>query len=159
MGFSFQHRWAHSPFCRHDVVSSRPAMIHHSIGASRKVSRIIGAVSGPLLAITAASLSNPASAGGSALPDPQPALRGSYCAGSAQDLAVPTRAGCARISGYIAAGARFGSDERIGGRSDPFAPIEEPAIAGNQASGLTIVGTPTAGGRFLLPASPGDIAR
>jgi hypothetical protein len=144
-------------------------MIHHSIGASRKVSRIIAAVSGPLLAITAASLPNPASAGGSASPDPQPALGGSYCAGSAQDLALPTRAGCARISGYIAAGARisgyiaagarFGSDQRIGGRSDPFAPIEEPAIAGNQASGLTIVGAPTGGGRFLLPASPGDIAR
>jgi hypothetical protein len=119
-------------------------MIHNSIGASRKVSRIIGAVSGPLLAISAASLSNPASAGGSALPDPQPALRGSYCAGSAQDLALPTRAGC---------------DERIGGRSDPFAPIEEPAIAGNQTSSVTIVGAPTGGGRFLLPASPADIAR
>ena len=61
----------------------------------------------------------------------QPTLRGSYCGGSDQDLAPPTRAGCARISGYIAAGARFGSDERIGGRPDPFAPIGEPAIVGS----------------------------
>jgi hypothetical protein len=133
-------------------------MIHHSIGASRGVARIIRAVGGPLLAITAGNLSNPASAGGSALPDPRPALRGSYCEGSDQDLAAPTRAGCARISGYIAAGARFGSDERIGGRPDPFAPIEQPGIAGNQGSGLTIVGAPLSGDRFL-PPSPGDAAR
>jgi hypothetical protein len=120
----------------------------------------MGAVGGPLLAITAGSLSNPASAGGSAVPDPRPTLRGSYCEGSDQDLAPPSRAlGCARISGYIAAGARFGSDERIGGRSDPFAPIDEPGIAGGQASGFTIVGAPAEGKRFLLPASPSDAAR
>jgi hypothetical protein len=75
-------------------------------------------------------------------------------------LAPPARAaGCARISGYIAAGARFGSDERIGGRPDLFAPIDEPAIAGKQASGLTIVGAPLSGDRFLAPRSAGDIAR
>ena len=134
-------------------------MIHHPLGASRRLARIIGAVGGPLLAITAGGLSNPASAGGAPAPDPQPTLRGSYCEGSDQDLGVPTRAGCARISGYIAAGARFGSDERIGGRHDPFAPIDEPAIARNQASGLTIVGAPLSGGRFLAPAGAGDIAR
>jgi hypothetical protein len=135
-------------------------MNHHSIGASRRVARIIGAVGGPLLAITAGSLSNPASAGGSTVPEPKPTLRGSYCEGSDQDLAPPSRAlGCARISGYIAAGAHFGSDERIGGRSDPFAPIDEPGIAGGQASGLTIVGAPAEGKRFLLPASPSDAAR
>jgi hypothetical protein len=112
-------------------------MIHHSIGASRRVARIIGVFSAPLLAVIAGSLPNTAIAGGAIGLDPQPPLRGSYCEGSDQDLGVPTRAGCARISGYIAAGARFGSDERIGGRHDPFAPIDEPAIAGNQASGLT----------------------
>jgi hypothetical protein len=111
------------------------------------------------LAIIAGSLSNPASAGGAAAPAPQPTLRGSYCAGSDQDLAPPTRAGCARISGYIAAGARFGSDERIGGRPDPFAPVGEPAIAGNPASGFTIVGAPLGGDRFLPPASPDGVAR
>src|SRR5580700_12058408 len=124
-------------------------MIHHSIGASRRVARIIGAFSAPLLAVIAGSLPNPASAGGAIGLDPQPPLRGSYCEGWDQDLGVPTRAGCARISGYIAAGARFGSDERIGGRHDPFAPIDEPAIAGNQAAGLTIIGAPLSGDRFL----------
>jgi hypothetical protein len=134
-------------------------MIHHSIGASRRVARIIGAFSAPLLAVIAGSLPNPASAGGAIGPDPQPPLRGSYCEGSDQDLAPPTRAGCARISGYITAGARFGSNERIGGRHDPFGPIDEPAIAGNQASGLTIIGPPLGGDRFLAPTSAGDIAR
>jgi hypothetical protein len=74
-------------------------------------------------------------------------------------LAAPARAGCARISGYITAGARFGSDERIGGRRDPFAPIDEPAIGGNQAFGLTIVGAPLGADRFLSPAGSGDTAR
>jgi hypothetical protein len=74
-------------------------------------------------------------------------------------LAPPTRAGCARISGYITAGARFGSDERIGGRPDLFAPIDEPTIAGNKGSGLTIVGAPLSGDRFLTPPNSTDIAR
>ena len=134
-------------------------MIHHSIGASRRVARTVGALSASLLAVIGASLPNPASAGGAIGLDPQPPLRGSYCEGSDQDLAPPTRAGCARISGYITAGARFGSDERIGGRHDPFGPIDEPAIAGNQASGVTIIGAPLSGDRFLAPTSVGDVAR
>jgi hypothetical protein len=134
-------------------------MIHHSIAVSCRAARIVGALSAPLLAIVTGSLPNPASAGGAIVLDRQPPLRGSYCQGSDQDLAPPTRAGCARISGYITAGARFGSDERIGGRHDPFAPIDEPAIAGNPASGLTIVGAPLSGDRFLAPTGAGDIAR
>jgi hypothetical protein len=125
-------------------------MIHHSVGASRRITRIVGALCAPLLAIGGISLPNVANAG-SAGPDPQSALRGSYCEGS--DLGAPTRAGCARISGYITAGARSGSDDRIGGRHDLFAPID------NQSSGLVIVGTPSSGDRFLSPTSPGDIAR
>src|ERR1700723_2775412 len=134
-------------------------MIHHSIGASRRISRTVGALSASLLAVIAGSLPNPASAGGAIGLDPQPPLRGSYCEGSDQDLAPPTRAGCARISGYITAGARFGADGGLGARPAPCAPIEEPAIAGNQASGLTIVGAPLSDDRFLAPANSGDIAR
>jgi hypothetical protein len=106
------------------------------------------------LAIIGASLPNTAIAGGATAPDSQPLLRGPYCGGSSEDAAAPVRAGCARISGYITAGASFGSDERIGGRHDPFGPI-----TGNQASGLTIVGAPLGGDRFLTPANSGDIAR
>jgi hypothetical protein len=75
-------------------------------------------------------------------------------------LGAPTRAGCARISGYITAGARFGSDERIGGRHDPFAAIDELGIAGaRSSSGLVIIGTPLSGDHFLPPANRSDIAR
>lgn len=135
-------------------------MIHHSIGAPPRVARIIGALSAPLLAIIGASLPNTAIAGGAIALDPQPLLRGSYCGESSEDAAAPVRAGCARISGYIAAGASFGSDERIGGRHGPFEPIDEPAIAGAQDSGLTIVRAPLGGDRILTtPANSGDIAR
>ena len=133
-------------------------MIHHSIGALRRVARTIVALSAPLLAIIGASLPNTANAGSAVALDPEP-LHGSYCGGSSEDPAAPVRAGCARISGYITAGARFGSDERIGGRRDPFGPIDEPAIAGAQASGLTIVGAPLSGDRFLTPTSAADISR
>jgi hypothetical protein len=140
------------------MVSSRLAMIH-DFGALRRLARMIRAVGGPLAAIAAASLPDPASAGGSAAPDPRPALRGSYCDGPDQDLTPPSRAGCARISGYVAAGGRFGPDERIGGRPDLFAPIDEPAIAGGRPLGVTIVGAPLGGSAVLAPARPGDIAR
>ena len=130
-------------------------MILYSVDASRRVARIFAVLSAPLLAVMGGSLPNAASAGSAVALDPQSTLRGSYCEGSDQDSAPPARvAGCARISGYITAGARVGSDERIGGRLDPFAPI-----AGDQASGLTIVGAPLSGERYFLPPSPGDIAR
>jgi len=127
-------------------------MIHHSVGASRKVARIIAAAGGPLLAIIAGCQSNPASAGGAA-PSLEPPLRGSYCEESEQDSA-PARAGCARINGYIAAGAHFETGERIGGRPDPFAPLDEPGIAGRPSGFKTLGGQP-----FLPSATPGDEAR
>ena len=131
-------------------------MIHNSIGASRRVAWIVGALSAPLLAIGKLAQSGKR----------RERRRWSLNFRCAAPIAMnPIRiwrqvgAGCARIKGYIAAGERFGSDERIGGRHDPFAPIDEPAIARNQASGLTIVGAPLSGGRFLAPTSAGDIAR
>ena len=56
-------------------------------------------------------------------------------------------------------GRAFRLSERIGGRADPFAPIDQPGIAGDQASGVTIVGAPLSGERLLLPVSPSDAAR
>jgi hypothetical protein len=107
----------------------------------------------------AAGLSNPASAGSGGALAPQTHMRGSYCDGPDQGL-TPSRAGCARIKGYITAGERFGSDDRIGGRPDPFAPLGEPGIAGaRSSSGLTVIGAPLGNDRFFLPASPGDVAR
>ena len=134
-------------------------MIHRSVGASRRVAGVVAAVGAPLLAIIAASLSNPASAGSNGALGAQPQIRGSYCGDSDDDLA-PSRAGCARIKGYITAGEHFGSDDRIGGRPRPFAPINEPGIAGaRSSSGFVIFGAPLGGDRFLAPTGSGDIAR
>jgi hypothetical protein len=129
-------------------------MIHDSIGASRGVAWIVGALSAPLLAVIGGNLPSPASAGSGGL-EPQLQMRGSYCDESDQDLASG-RAGCARIKGYIAAGERFGSDDRIGGRLSPFGALDGGA---RSSSGLMIVGAPLGGDRFLPPTSPGDIAR
>jgi hypothetical protein len=134
-------------------------MIHHSVGASRKVAGVVAAVGAPLLAIIAAGLSNPASAGSGGALGSQTQMRGSYCGESDDDLA-PSRGGCARITGYIAAGERFGSDDRIGGHPSRFAPLDEPGIAGSRSSsGLTVIRAPLGGDRFLAPSGSGDMAR
>jgi hypothetical protein len=132
-------------------------MIHRSVGASRRVAGIVAAVGAPLVAMFAAGLSDPASAGSGAL-SAQPEIRGSYCDES--DGLAPARAGCARIKGYIAAGERFGSDDRIGGRPGPFAPINEPGLVGaRSSSGFVLFGAPLGGDRSLAPRASGDIAR
>ncbi len=134
-------------------------MNHDSIGGSRRVARIIGALSAPLLALIGGSLPNSASAGNGGGLEPQLEMRGSSCEESDQELA-PGRAGCARIKGYVAAGARFGSDDRIGGRLSPFGPLDEPGIAAaRSSSGLVILGAPLGRDRFFVPTSKGDIAR
>jgi hypothetical protein len=54
----------------------------------------------------------------------------------------------------------FGSSDRIGGRPSPFAPIDDPGIAGSHASsGFMIIGAPLGGDRLLAPTDAGDIAR
>jgi len=100
-------------------------MIHPSVSASRRIARVIAAAGGPLWVIVAGA--NPASAG-SAAPGVEPPLRGSYCEESEQDLAR-SQAGCARISGYIAAGARLDSDAPVDGRPNLFAPLDGPGMA------------------------------
>jgi hypothetical protein len=128
-------------------------MIHHSVGASRRIARVIAAAGGPLWAIIAGA--NPASAG-SAPPGLEPALRGSYC--DERDLAR-SGVGCARISGYITAGAHFEPGEPIDGRANVFAPLDGPGIAGAGVSGLRTIGAPLGGETFLPPLSSGDEAR
>ncbi len=126
-------------------------MIHHSVGASRRVAGIVAAV-------LAVGVCSPASAGGGGALGAQPEMRGSYCGES--DEAAPSRAGCARITGYIVAGERFGSGDRIGGARNPFAPVDDPGIAAPRSpSGLIIMGAPATADRFLVPLGSGDIAR
>ena len=130
-------------------------MIHHSVGASRRIARVIAAVGGPLWAIIVAA--NPASAG-SAAPSLEAPLRGAYCEGSEQD---PARSGpgCARINGYITAGAQFEPDAPIGGRLDLFAPPDGPGIGGAGVSGFRTIGAPLGRETFSPPLSSSDEAR
>jgi hypothetical protein len=81
-----------------------------------------------------------------------------HCGGPGQGLGVlDVSADCRRINGYIAAGARFESGERIGAGPDPFAPLGEPGTLGGR--GVTIVGAPLGRDRLLPPSDPGEAAR
>lgn len=100
----------------------------------------------------AVGVCTPASAGGGGALGAQPEMRGSYCGES--DEAAPSRAGCARITGYIVAGQRFGSGERIGGPPDFFAPLNAPGIAGGDSDFKA-----RAGQSFLPQLDPAAEAR
>ena len=68
--------------------------------------------------------------------------------------------GCKRISGYIAAGAGFGSDEQIGGRRSPFSSLAAPEfVAGVRASGVTIIDAPASQDRSFPPPGADEQAR
>ena len=90
-----------------------------------------------------------------------PAVAGPARCDSGQGLGVLKDSGaCKRISGYIAAGARFGSDQEIGGRPSPFGRLDAPEFVGSvRASGATIIDAPSGQDRFYLPPGPGDEAR
>ncbi len=60
----------------------------------------------------------------------------------------------ARITGYIVAGQRFGSGDRIGGPPDFFTPLDAPGIAGGVSDFKA-----RAGQSFLPPLDPASEAR
>jgi hypothetical protein len=111
-----------------------------------------------MFAILAVGISTPANAGSGGALGGQPEIRGSYCDGSDEGVA-PNRPGCARIKGYIAAGERFGSDDRIGGRPSRFAPINNGIAGAHSSTGVMIIGAPLGADRFMAPIGSGDIAR
>jgi len=88
----------------------------------RKIDRSMTGVLASLTIVLTASFTFAARAD-SLPPPPGDGLRPAQCdkavraSASAQDAA-----GCARISGYIAAGSEFAAGEKIGGRPAPFEP-------------------------------------
>lgn len=66
--------------------------------------------------------------------------------------------GCRRISGYVAAGSQFGSDDGIGGRPSPFGKLDAPEFVGAvRAAGAALIGAPAAGlHRIFLSPSPDE---
>jgi len=137
-------------------------MIHRQLGAQRRVKAATGLACASLVAFIFGGPSRPASAGEldrSALP--------AAAAGQARCDSRGERPGfgkdssdCNRISGYIAAGARFGTDERIGGRPSPFGPLDAPEfVGGARPSGATVIDAPAGQERFFAPPGPGDDTR
>ncbi len=69
-------------------------------------------------------------------------------------------ADCRHISGYIAAGARFGADGVIGGRPSPFGKIDAPEFVGSvRSAGAALIAVPAGLERIFLPPSAADEAR
>jgi hypothetical protein len=135
-------------------------MIHSHISARRGGEGFCTFARAPLFALVAACSAGRASVGEFdraaapvAIADP------ARCDRHASGPGVPNGSSvCERISGYIAAGARFGSDERIG-RPAPFAPPDEPGVVMSvRVSGGSLVEAPVGQGRLLLPAGGADEA-
>ena len=67
---------------------------------------------------------------------------------------------CKRISGYIAAGARFGTDEQISGRPSPFGSLDAPEFVGGlRPSGAAVINAPAGQERFFSSPGQDDQAR
>ena len=108
-------------------------MIYNSVGASRRVAGVVAAVGAPLLAMLAAGLSNPASAGSGGAHGPNPKCAGPYCDES-DEAALrlePGARGSKAISRQASVSApTIGSADARG----PFAPIDEPGVVGARSS-------------------------
>lgn len=67
---------------------------------------------------------------------------------------------CRRISGYIAAGARFGTDAQTGAGGSLFRSVDAPEFVGSvRRAAATIIEAPVALGRLVLPYGASDEAR
>ncbi len=67
---------------------------------------------------------------------------------------------CKRISGYIAAGAQFGTDGQIGGRPSAFGSLDAPEFVGSvRPSAATVIDAPAGQDRLFPSPGSGDEAR
>jgi hypothetical protein len=153
MGADFRLK-SHRPFCRHDLASFRPTMIHHQLCRAMRLACV------PLLAFVLGSSSGLASAG----EFDRSTLRAAGAAPAPCDSRDPgvgvlkDSRDCKRISGYIAAGAR--PDEQIGGRPSPFGPLDAPEFVGSvRSAGAALIAVPADLERIFLPPSAADEAR
>jgi hypothetical protein len=137
-------------------------MNHCQPGKRRRFKGAAGFACAGLLGFLIGAPFQPASAGEfdrSTLPaaaaDPAQCGSGSEAPGLLKDSGD-----CKRINGYIAAGARFGTDEETGGPRSLFGPLDAPEFVGGvRASGATMIDAPSGQDRFFLPPGPGDEAR
>jgi hypothetical protein len=143
------------------MVSFRPVMIHRRFRLLARIKRTITGTCAPLVALGAASLAGSAGAGefdrGAS---PATVADPARCEGGHGLAALRDTGGCVRISGYIAAGARFAPEDGVGDRPAPFGPLDGPGIVTSVgASRDPAADAPLSPDRFLPPASQDGEAR
>jgi hypothetical protein len=137
-------------------------MIHPQLGKRRGVRGVLSFAYAPLFAFLVGGPMGLARAGEfdrSTLP--AAVAHPARCDGRNEGLGVLKDFGdCKRISGYIAAGARFGADEQIGGAPSPFGKLDAPEFVGAvRAAGAALIAVPAGLDRIFLPPSAADEAR
>jgi hypothetical protein len=137
-------------------------MTHHQLGERRGVRAAMSLACSPLFAFLLGSPLELANAGEfdrSTLP--AAAAGPAQCDGRDEGQGVLKDSGdCKRINGYIAAGARFGTDEQISGRPSPFGSLDAPEFVGSlRPSGAAVINAPAGLERFFSSPGPDDHAR
>ena len=136
-------------------------MIYRQLGKWRSVRGAMSFAFAPLFALLAGAPSELVSAGEfdrSTLP--AGAADPAQCDSQSEGLGLRDSGDCKRISGYIAAGARFGTDEQIGGHTSPFGPLDAPEFVGSvRPSRATVIDAPADQDRLFGSPGSGDEAR
>ena len=134
-------------------------MIYRQLGKRRGVRGAMSFACAPLFALLVGAPSELVSAGEfdrSTLP--AAASDPAQCDSQGEGLGKDS-GDCKRISGYIAAGARLGTDEQIGGHTSPFGPLDAPEFVGSvRPSRATVIDVPADQERFFRSPGSGDEA-
>jgi hypothetical protein len=136
-------------------------MIYRQLGKRRGVRGAMSLACAPLFAFLVGAPSELVSAGEfdrSTLP--AAAADPAQCDSQGEGLGLKDSGDCKRISGYIAAGARLGTDEQIGGHTSPFGPLDAPEFVGSvRPSRATVIEVPADQDRLFRSPGSGDEAR
>jgi hypothetical protein len=119
----------------------------------RKFRRWLTGAFAPVAIVLTSPIAFAASADGLSSP-PAANLRPAQCDDAVRDsVGAQDVAGCARISGYVAAGSEFAAGERIGGRHVPFAPPSPPIVTSVGAAESSFANAPRTEDSFFLQVS------
>jgi hypothetical protein len=135
-------------------------MIHRQVGNRRKIKEVASFACAGLVSLVIICPSRPASAGEVDRSTLRAAAADAAKCDSPEAPGLRKNSGdCKRISGYIAAGARFGADEN--GVPSPFGPLNAPEFVGAvRAAGAALIAVPAAGlDRIFLAPNAADEAR
>jgi len=136
-------------------------MIHRQL---RKRRRIKGAASFAFAGLLTLLISGPSRTSAGEVDRstlPAAAAGPTKCGGGERAGLLKDSGDCRRISGYVAGGARLGTDKEIGGRPSLFGPLEAPEfVRAVRATGAALIAAPAAGlERILAVPNAADEAR